>query len=147
MTEKQYFPPAISAELLASEEPRDKELVRIVKLGERSFTNCCTETGIDDPFQKLAAIIRILEPSYFRTPIYSRQSTKQLLDASMADKARQLYKFVGSSSHLSDTLKVCTLDEARRFLATVCHLSSEELAELDKIFNIQNFWEKFYEGE
>lgn len=143
---KEYFQPAIPKTLLPSDDPKDQEFVRIGHLANCLYSNFDTDSRIPDEYQLLAAILRNLDPKYFNTPIYSRQSTKQLLDVNMAEQVKQLYRFVGTSS-LSGLLKAHVCGDAAGFLKSVCQASAGELGQLKRSFDIEAFWDEFWAAE
>jgi hypothetical protein len=145
-TLKESHPAAIPKRLLESEDPRDQELVRIGKLANQLYSNFCSETRVEEPYQLLASILRHLEPNYFNPPIYSRKSTKELLDPNMAEQVKSLYKFVGTSS-LSGLLKAHVCGDAAGFLKDVCQVSADELGQLKRSFDIAVFMEEFWNVE
>jgi hypothetical protein len=121
----------------------EQELERIRGLADRLYSNFDADTRVEDPYQLLACILRNLEPNYFNRAIYDRQSTKQFLAPSMAEKAKLLYKFVGASS-LPGLLKAHVCGDAAGFLKNICLASAEELEELKSVFDVGAFMEEFW---
>jgi hypothetical protein len=121
----------------------DQELERIKDLANRIYSNFCVETRVEEQYQLLACIIRNLEPKYFNQAIYQRQSTKQLLDASMAAKVTNLYKFVGTSD-LSGLLKAHVCGDAAGFLKNVCGASPIELEKIRISLDFAAFFVEFF---
>lgn len=126
------------------------ELERIAKLADVLYSNFDADTHTEDPYQLLACILRNLEPNYFYRPIYERQPTSKLLEPTMKEKVELLYKFVGASS-LPGLLKAHVCGDAAGFLKNACSASTEELKDLDAVFDVgafmQEFWKADYKGE
>jgi hypothetical protein len=122
------------------------ELQRIAKLADTLYSNFDMDSRVEDPYQLLACIIRDLEPSYFFGPIYSRQSTKQLLEPALKKKVELLYEFVGAST-LPGLLKAHVCGDAAGFLKNVCSASADELGALSSVFDVGAFMEEFWKAD
>lgn len=119
------------------------EIERIQNLANRLYANACMETRVEDKYQLLAAIVHSLDPKYFNVPVYSRQSTQQMLGPAMAPKVTNLYKFVADSD-MRPLLKGRVCEEALFFLRDECKVGAEELEELRKIFDVVAYWNEFW---
>lgn len=145
MSTKDFFPPAIPNKLLESQDPRDAEIVRIGNLANQLYSDY--SEGTPDPYQLLACIIRNLTPDYFYKVSFSRETAAKLLDApGMADRIKQLYRFVGTSD-LSPILKSQVCGSALTYLRDVCQASAGELGHLKRSFDVEAFWEEFWAAE
>lgn len=143
---KQYFPPAIPSELLASEDPSDKELVRIGHLANHLYSNFDVESRTYEKYRLLTCVLRKIDPSYFNKPISARESTTQLLGPNMAEQVKQLYKFIGNSS-LRGILRAHVCGDAVAFLKEVCQAPAHELDQLKEFFDYKAFWIEFWESD